>query len=341
MSALRFVGISLVIIVLLGSVLGAVYATEATSDSINIEEELDIDADDIVLRIALAETGDATVSTEYRIALDTSAERDAFDELADEIEANESTYLDLYETRFGPVVEEAAELTTREMEMTDLSVSTDTRTTVDRQYGVVTFSFTWTEFAVVDGDELIAGDALAGLFLNEDTHLVIEWPDDFTLVEAVPTPGSSTDRSVSWTGPLEFGDGEPQVTVSSADDVAPIDDDDGVSMLLLAAAAILVVVLSAGGWWFYRRQNGVSDTQVVDTTDPSNSGELLSNEERVLQLVRERGGRMKQKEVADELDWTAAKTSKVVGNLRDEGDLEAFRLGRENVIRLPEEDDEL
>jgi uncharacterized membrane protein len=67
--------------------------------------------------------------------------------------------------------------------------------------------------------------------------------------------------------------------------------------------------------------------------------ELLSNEERVLRLIRQRGGRMKQQEVAQALDWTDAKTSQVVRKMRDEGDLEAFRLGRENVLSLPDEDD--
>ena len=47
---------------------------------------------------------------------------------------------------------------------------------------------------------------------------------------------------------------------------------------------------------------------------------------------------MKQKRVAEELDWTAAKTSQVVTGLRDEGDLDGFRLGRENVLSLPEYD---
>ncbi len=71
---------------------------------------------------------------------------------------------------------------------------------------------------------------------------------------------------------------------------------------------------------------------------PPVDDELLSNEEQVLRLVEANGGRMKQKRVAEELDWTAAKTSQVVTGLRDEGDLDGFRLGRENVLSLPEYD---
>ncbi|TKX72890.1 hypothetical protein EXE46_15220 [Halorubrum sp. GN11_10-6_MGM] len=77
----------------------------------------------------------------------------------------------------------------------------------------------------------------------------------------------------------------------------------------------------------------------ADSSSPVDS-ELLSNEEQVLRLVESEGGRMKQKRVAEELDWTAAKTSQVVTGLRDEGDLDGFRLGRENVLSLPDYDRE-
>lgn len=65
---------------------------------------------------------------------------------------------------------------------------------------------------------------------------------------------------------------------------------------------------------------------------------LLSNEEQVLRLIEANGGRMKQKQVVEELDWTAAKTSQVVTGLRDDGELDGFRLGRENVLSLPDFD---
>ncbi|ELZ96517.1 hypothetical protein C440_05198 [Haloferax mucosum ATCC BAA-1512] len=74
------------------------------------------------------------------------------------------------------------------------------------------------------------------------------------------------------------------------------------------------------------------------TSESSPPSELLSNEERVLRLIESRGGRVKQQEVAGALDWTDAKTSKVVRGMRDDGVIEGFRLGRENVLRLPEDD---
>jgi len=68
--------------------------------------------------------------------------------------------------------------------------------------------------------------------------------------------------------------------------------------------------------------------------------ELLSPEERVMHLLERNGGRMKQKAVTEELDWSAARTSQVVGDLRDAGKVESFRLGRENVLKFPDDEDD-
>jgi len=47
---------------------------------------------------------------------------------------------------------------------------------------------------------------------------------------------------------------------------------------------------------------------------------------------------MRQQEVVAETGWTEAKTSQVVGEMREAGTIETFRLGRENVLKLADED---
>lgn len=339
MSLSRGGTILLCVLLLLGVVL--IGGAGAASEVIDSEHEFGFEADDTVLIIDLGDGGDASFSVEYRIALDNEADRDAFDELSTEIATNESTYLDRFSERFEPTVTDAAALTGRDMALLNLTVSTETRPTVDQQYGVVNFSFTWTAFAVVDGSEITAGDALEGLFLTDNTHLVVEWPQEYGLDSAAPDPDETSQRSLTWSGPREFAGDEPRVVVNTDVDAPPIADEDGPFTPAVIVAVLLVVVLLGGGGWYYRRTSAEPEPTPETSAPAEPSDELLSNEERVVALVSEHGGRMKQKEVATELDWTAAKTSKVVGTLREEGELEAFRLGRENVLRLPEEDDEL
>jgi len=84
--------------------------------------------------------------------------------------------------------------------------------------------------------------------------------------------------------------------------------------------------------------DGESEDEDDGADEPPLDDELLSNEERVLRLLERRGGRIKQQEVVEALDWTEAKTSQVVSGMREEGTIEGFRLGRENVLTLPDEE---
>lgn len=67
--------------------------------------------------------------------------------------------------------------------------------------------------------------------------------------------------------------------------------------------------------------------------------DLRSNEELVLAVLDDHGGRVRQQQVVADLDWTEAKTSKVVTSMREAGTIEVFRIGRENVLAHPDETD--
>ncbi|MFB6157335.1 MAG: helix-turn-helix domain-containing protein [Haloferacaceae archaeon] len=63
----------------------------------------------------------------------------------------------------------------------------------------------------------------------------------------------------------------------------------------------------------------------------------LSNEERVLRLLDEHDGRMRQSEVVAGTDWSKAKVSRVLSTMEGEGTVTKIDVGRENVIARPGE----
>ena len=69
------------------------------------------------------------------------------------------------------------------------------------------------------------------------------------------------------------------------------------------------------------------------STDPA----LLSDEERVEQLLSRNGGRMRQASIVDKTGWSDAKVSQVLSMMAEENRVDKLRLGRENLISLPEE----
>ena len=312
----------------------------------------DIDPDDVLMSITVEADGDAVWEIEYRTRLETDDDKQAFEELRTDVQADSEPYAERFHDRMNGTADAAENATGREMRITEMTVSAENRS-LPQEYGVLTYRFRWSNFAAVDGDRLVVGDAIDGLFFDEQTALLISWPDGYELLEASPEPTETRDRTVVYNGPTDFAGGEPRLELApSSTDATDGESGDGGSFpaSVLSAVVLAVALLAAvGAFIAYRRRDGDESAESADTgaDDGADGGaaatqpdpELLSNEEQVLQLVESEGGRMKQQAVAEQLGWTDAKTSQVTKKLRERGDLEGFRLGRENVLSLPEADD--
>jgi hypothetical protein len=301
-----------------------------------------VDADSVRMTVALEADGDARWTVTYRVLLESDNETAAFESLQDDVESAPENYTSRFGDRMRSTARDAENATGRPMTIEDVAVDARTQD-VGRTYGILEYTFTWTNFAAVEGDTLRAGDAVRGLFLDGQTTFVVRWPAGYGLVDARPEPESDVgdNRSVGWSGPRDFQRDEPSVVVREG---AGGDAGGLPSGTTLFGLAVVALALVAGALWYRTREDAVDDGGSIGDAEGTATGagpdeppeELLSNEEKVLKLVRERGGRVKQQAVVEAFDWTEAKTSQVVRDLRDAGDLEGFRLGRENVLRLPE-----
>lgn len=310
----------------------------AEAGSIAAAQE-EMDPDDVVLSIDVESDGDAAWEIEYRTRLETDTDEQAFDDLAADVEANPDDYESQFRDRMVATADAAETATGRPMEISDVTVSAERRE-LPQEYGVITYRFRWSNFAAVDDDRIHVGDAIDGLFLDDDTVLRISWSQEYELTAVTPTPDDTRENSVLWSGPVEFGSGEPRLTI----------EPEGLLPSPWLVGGVVVVLLAViGAILAYRRwTNGSGNGAEMAGPPPESPGAgsdaedeaLLSNEEQVIRLLEDRGGRMKQQEIADELGWTDAKTSQVTKGLREEGELEGFRLGRENVISLPDRTEE-
>ena len=183
-------------------------------------EQMDIDAEDVLMAVDVDADGDAVWTIEYRTRLSDSEDEAAFEELREDIESDPESYTDRFRERMERTAETAEEATGREMTIADVSVRADRRE-LARSYGVVTYEFRWTGFAAVDGDRVTAGDALDGLFLDDETSFIFSWPDSHALVDASPPPSETRDGAVVWNGPLDFTVDEPRIVIE------PSEGDDG------------------------------------------------------------------------------------------------------------------
>ncbi|MFB6192356.1 MAG: helix-turn-helix transcriptional regulator [Haloarculaceae archaeon] len=75
-----------------------------------------------------------------------------------------------------------------------------------------------------------------------------------------------------------------------------------------------------------------------DDEDAAVDLDLLSDEERVEYLLERNGGRMKQATIVKETGWSNAKVSQLLSSMDEAGRIDKLRIGRENLISLPDED---
>ncbi|RQH00075.1 helix-turn-helix transcriptional regulator [Natrarchaeobius oligotrophus] len=177
--------------------------------------------------------------------------------------------------------------------------------------------------------------------------------------------------SVQWSGEREFLDGHPRVVLeqSEADgdggdstSLSEMANDDGsLSSTLLAVAfgALILTVVGVGALWYRTRESPPESrshdapkrTAAEGTTSPDAESsaepaagtdddgafpdeELLTDEDRVVNLIRENGGRMKQVNIVEETGWSKSKVSMLLSDMEDDGTISKLRVGRENIISL-------
>jgi hypothetical protein len=309
------------------------------------------DAEDVLISIDLEANGTAHWQVQYRYPLESEEQTEAFEAFRRDVEANRSAYREQFRRTMDQTVRIAENQTGREMSLSDPSVTTR-RQPVPQETGVVIYEITWHGFGVSDSDALTAGSVLSGFYLDPATALTMTWPATYQVSRATPSPDTKSQNRVTWAGERTFGADEPRLQLTQPGPTtkqasAGADQttgprtgaSDGGSLVTPLVIGLLSIAVLGGGFVVVRRRGTATD-DANGTPTASESGDppeaLLSNEERVLALLEANGGRMKQKAVADELGWRASKTSKVVSSLQDDGEVDVFRLGRENVLTLPD-----
>ncbi|WP_222916432.1 hypothetical protein [Natrinema sp. SYSU A 869] len=356
-----------------------------------------------VIRIRITETGDAEWTIESRFRVTNETEVETFNEYAEAVvseQRDDTPYGPQLFPRYAGLV---AESTGREMSVEnegwgeyrieDRESGADQ--TSDREtdrIGIISYTFTWTNFATVDGDQIHVGDSFQTddweLFpaLSSGQRLVIEPPPNYGFVDA---PTGTDNGALVWDGPHEFSENGLQITIlKGAGGNSPLFAGEG---WLIAAILGLVIIVGGAAYLLTRRdfdvpvssnrlssleiaaildRNGdddddretvttgrdrgseaVTSTPVDSAADgDSRAGtrlefdelvedeidpELLSDEERVLRLLEQNGGRMKQASIVSETGWSNAKVSQLLSKMDDDNEIEKLRIGRENLITLP------
>lgn len=61
---------------------------------------------------------------------------------------------------------------------------------------------------------------------------------------------------------------------------------------------------------------------------------MLTDKERIRQLLVAEGGQMRQRALVDQTGWSKSRVSRLLSTMVEDGTLVKFRVGRENVVCL-------
>lgn len=340
----------------IGLFLTATIAPIVTASSTGTQPE----TDDTVTRINVDQNGSAQWTITIRTRLDTDERVSKYEAFQDRFQNNNSRYLNPFQERMQGVVANTANATDREMDAVNFTAST-TIQEVPRRWGVVTYQFTWTNFAATEGETLVVGDVFqGGLHLAAKDTLEVETPAGYEIARTAPEPTSQEDGVVTWTGREDFTNQHPHVVFSPVSDketttgerqISTAPSDDGIGSGRVIGGILLLGLVGAGSYTMWRRRDPLgglvapteteSESDLAaktwpstkqETADATAGTEIRTDTEQVQALLEAEDGRMRQAAIADELDWTASKTSRVISDLVDEGTVEKLKLGRENLI---------
>jgi hypothetical protein len=286
----------------------------------------------ITYTIMVQEDGTGIWHVEYRTLLASDEDQKAFDGYAKNLS---SLFLPQFRDLMQRSASQASVATSRKMEITDFSGDAVIQTSPTGKYGVVFYSFTWKGFAK-PGDQLAIGDAFAGgMYLAKDHTLIIKYPAGYTISLAEPAPDQVRDGLI-WYGQRSFGAGEPRLVFERS--------GFPYVQVLFGSALVLIVI---AGVFFVLRKRRLEDTnepvltdEPVETDDPDSAtvplsdAEMLSLEEKIIQLLKTSNGEQYQSDIVKNLGLPKSTVSATLNDLHKRGIIQKIKKGRENLIRL-------
>ncbi|MDO9549437.1 MAG: helix-turn-helix domain-containing protein [Methanoregula sp.] len=276
----------------------------------------------ITYTITVADDGSALWRVEYRTLLLSDTDTTDFDAYARDLP---NVYLPQFRELMERSAAQAAVATGRNMQISGVTGDAVTQESPTGRYGVVVYTARWEGFAR-PGATITIGDAFGGgLYLEKDNSLVIRYPEGYTVTQAEPAPDDSRDGLV-WYGQRSFGAGEPRVVL----------EQPAFSLLPVAAGLVLVIIIAFAGFAFYRRRtkNSGNIPEEVPAPSPMSENELMSIEDRIVQLLRSQGGELFQSDIVRMTGLPKSTVSTVLNDLHARSLIIKVKKGRENLIRL-------
>ncbi|MFC7156328.1 helix-turn-helix domain-containing protein [Halomarina halobia] len=114
--------------------------------------------------------------------------------------------------------------------------------------------------------------------------------------------------------------------------------------LYAGVAGAYLILVAVAALWASRRSGPAGGAATAEAADGAGEAEAvpepLTNEDRIMRLLDENGGRLRQADIVDNTDWSKSKVSRLLSRMEENGEVRKISIGRENLIARPGDEPE-
>ena len=240
-----------------------------------------------------------------------------------------------FQQKIYDLVDSASSITHRSMDVDENSLQINTNISFESK--TTEYSFVWQNFCIVEGNELSFGDVFrVPDFFNQlfgDAAMKLNYPETYSIESVTPSPHEQQDamHTVEWARTQDL-------TISSTNVIlvpsGPLNNDENQNQYIFIVLAIVGAGIGISILGFYASKKQKSNNKPNKTANP---GHLIeTDEEKILKILKNAGGTMKQSEITDSCRFSKAKTSQLLTALENNGNLARYKKGRDKIVMLKE-----
>jgi uncharacterized membrane protein len=282
--------------------------------------------------ITIYEDGSAFWELETRFELKTEADKTFFEDYVSVLEGEESVLIEEKKAGLEETIGSLNLTTQRSMSIENLDLSYGVVETITKDYGVVKFQFLWHGFAERDGDTLLIGDVfMGGYYLTKNETMIIEFPESYIYKQAYPPPDDTRSSTLIWYGPKTFNEKEPTLVLSRFEisekesDGEPTETPENEEK----SSDTFVIPILIGGVL-------IGVFLLMRNSRKEESGIIFSDEELIIDLLREKNGKYLQNDIVEVTGFSKSKVSHILNEMEEKGVITKKKMGRKNLIILTE-----
>jgi uncharacterized membrane protein len=240
---------------------------------------------------------------------------------------------DIFQKKVFDLVDLAANITNRIMTVDEDSLQINTTISFDSK--ITEYSFIWQNFSAIQDNLLIIGDVFqVNNFFGPfgDAALQLTYPSEFSIKSASPVPYASQNSAftIVWMRTQDLVTNKVNVVLTSNTQNENDFTSNWQFYLILVALVVGGSLLSLVGFFIFKRRtnNGFTSNTIESP--------IMSEEDKVLKILKTFGGSMRQSEITEQSKFSKAKTSQLLSGLEKKGSITRYMSGRDKIVTLKE-----